>query len=673
MGRLQDAQAICEHSFIAGKNDSGLMLALAEIFSRLGNPARAEECYRQILQIKPDSFIAHASLGAYLFNQGRTDEAITCYRNALDINPGDQIIHFNLGVALMATGKTTEAKRAYTTAIELQPGYAKAHANLAYLLRQEGKLDEAVTHYSRAISSEPQFEDLHYNLGITLLMQGRTTEAKASHQRALQINPEYSNGHSGLGALYAHVGDYQESISCYRSALKYDPGNVEALTGLTGSLAAIGKYKAASESIRHALKISPDNIDALITQGYLLSSTGYPEKAARIGMQVLVKHPENTEAIVLTAGALEISGEYRKAYQYLLPLLDKERVDANAGVIFATISKNIGMQRQAINTLERILSSDPSLPSHTRRKIHFTLGESYDSLHDYNTAFKHYSSGNDLKRAVYNREQHVIHIDKVIRFFQRDFLLNTSKSSIHSDLPIFIVGMPRSGTSLVEQILSSHSRVFGAGELDSISDIANNICKNIPAPAGYPDCLEELDKAKMDSISQQHLDRLRDLSGGESYVTDKMPSNFMHLGLIEILFPGAHVIHCKRNAMDTCLSCYFQDFGPDHPYTYKQADLGHYHRQYQKIMDHWEKTLSIPIFNLQYEELIEDQKAVTMKLLEFCNLEWEDNCLDFHTNKRLVWTASYKQVNQKLYRKSVARWKNYIHHLAELRKALEYQ
>jgi len=400
---------------------------------------------------------------------------------------------------------------------------------------------------------------------------------------------------------------------------------------------------------------------------------GNPEKAIQIGTRILKNNPENKEAVLLTASALEIIGEHNKAYHYLTPLLNEKKVDANAGIIFATISKHIGMQEQAIIVLERILDSNNSIPSHTRIKIHFTLGDNYDSIHNYDTAFKHYSIGNNLKQTVYDRKQHSTNIRKLIRFFNKKYLSNTIKSSIHTERPVFIVGMPRSGTSLIEQILSSHSRVFGAGELPDLNNLVKNMSNNLKTSSAYPECLTQLDSTVIDSISVKFLQHLYNLSSDADFITDKMPSNFMHLGLIEVLFPHARIIHCKRSPLDTCVSCYFQDFGPSHPYAYNLSDLGHYYKQYQKIMDHWKKSLSISVLDIQYEELIEKQRTITMKILDFCSLDWEETCLNFQDNKRLIWTASYKQVRQKLYRKSVARWKNYEQHLEKLREALEDQ
>jgi hypothetical protein len=236
---------------------------------------------------------------------------------------------------------------------------------------------------------------------------------------------------------------------------------------------------------------------------------------------------------------------------------------------------------------------------------------------------------------------------------------------------VFIVGMVRSGTSLVEQILSSHPDVHGAGELPDIIQITNGLQDFLGASAPYPECLSLLKQEHLDALAQHYLEHLKQISPDARRVVDKMPGNFMHLGLIEMLFPEARVIHCMRDPVDTCLSAYFQDFSRSHPYAYDLSNLGAFYRAYLKVMAHWRKILRLPLFELQYEDLIANQEQVSRALIEFCGLEWDDRCLQFHETQRFVGTASYDQVNRPLYKQSVARWKRYERHLGPLLAALK--
>jgi hypothetical protein len=351
--------------------------------------------------------------------------------------------------------------------------------------------------------------------------------------------------------------------------------------------------------------------------------------------------------------------------------MEKLGTPANAATVFASISQPLGKQIDAISMMENLLETGPGLQATDRCRIHFTLGDTYNSKGDYDSAFEHYFKGNRLKQTEFKSSRFTREIDALINSFHTDFFTHTAKASLHSNRPVFVVGMPRSGTSLVEQILSSHSKVFGAGELPDIINLSNRLGDKLKSQDPYPKCVSQLTIEKIDHFAKQYLDHLSRMSGDAVRVTDKMPANFMHLGLINILFPEARVIHCRPNPLDTCLSCYFQDFGPSHSYAYDLTNLGAYYQQYLRIMEHWQNSLTLPILDIQYEALINNQETVSRNMLNFCELDWEDQCLDFHNNKRFVWTASYAQVRKPIYRHSVNRWKNYEHHIDPLRKALK--
>ena len=244
------------------------------------------------------------------------------------------------------------------------------------------------------------------------------------------------------------------------------------------------------------------------------------------------------------------------------------------------------------------------------------------------------------------------------------------RARVHSDRPVFIVGMVRSGTTLVEQILSSHPDVYGAGELPDITEITRALPGFLGTGDRYPECLPKLTPEAADVMARRYLDRLTQIAPKARRVTDKLPGNFMYLGLIEFLFPGARIIHCMRDPVDTCLSAYFQDFSNNHPYAYDLSNLGAFYRGYLKLMAHWRKVIHLPLLEIKYEDLISDQERVTRSLVEFCGLEWDNRCLQFHETKRFVGTASHDQVNRPLYRESIQRWKNYERHLEPLLAAL---
>ena len=244
------------------------------------------------------------------------------------------------------------------------------------------------------------------------------------------------------------------------------------------------------------------------------------------------------------------------------------------------------------------------------------------------------------------------------------------RSANRSKLPVFIVGMPRSGTSLVEQILASHPQVCGAGELEDAHGMTVTLATMLGGKIAYPACLTSAKRRHLDELAQRYLAKLSKFSRTAMRVTDKMPHNFMALGLIELLFPGAHIIHCKRDPVDTCLSIYGLEFNTNHPYADNLEHLGAYYLEYLRLMEHWKTVLSVPILEVQYEELVADQEGVSRQMVEFCGLPWDVRCLNFHQAERVVTTHSYDQVRRPIYKQSVARWKNYESHLAPLIAAL---
>ena len=322
--------------------------------------------------------------------------------------------------------------------------------------------------------------------------------------------------------------------------------------------------------------------------------------------------------------------------------------------------------------LSRTLSRD-DLPLTTRQSLNFQAGRLFEDIGDYDRSFEAYREGNNLKPRKYDRSRTEEQFEKLKTLFTKEFFENAPRSNLGINRPIFIVGMPRSGTSLTEQILASHPEVFGAGELTQMV-IVSQYMEDLFASNGiyYPECLNQASTEILNKAAQMYTDRIDELDVDSKYVTDKMPHNFMHLGLIALLFPDVSVIHCKRDPRDTCISCYFQDFvAAGLSFAYDLSDLGHHYKLYEDLMEHWKKVLPIEIYESQYEALTTDPSTNVRKMLQFCGLDWDDRCLEFHKTKRDTKTASYDQVREPMYTKSVARWQRYEKHLGPLLDALE--
>jgi tetratricopeptide (TPR) repeat protein len=376
----------------------------------------------------------------------------------------------------------------------------------------------------------------------------------------------------------------------------------------------------------------------------------------------------NVEAHNNLGSALKSKGLFAEAALEYEAALAIEPDYALAIKNLADISK-IQPDDPLIPRIEQLLRSE-SLPVERREQCHFALGKCFNDVGTYDKAFEQYRAGNEIKkeRHSFDAGAYARETDRLMATFDRAFFEQRNSHGSNSERPIFIVGMPRSGTTLVEQIIASHPDVFGAGELPHF----NRLVKNLPArlrDAAYPECVAGIDPKTASQLADEYLGYLRSLSPDAPQVTDKLPQNFRHLGLITLLLPHARIISCRREPLDVCLSCYFQDFFAQ-PFSHDLADIGRFYREYDRLMAHWISVLPLPILEVQYEDLVGDMEAVSRRMISFCGLNWDDACLAFHKHERPVQTASDWQVRQPIYRTSVERWRRYEKHLEPLKQVL---
>jgi len=360
----------------------------------------------------------------------------------------------------------------------------------------------------------------------------------------------------------------------------------------------------------------------------------------------------------------------RRAYEAIKPFLESDNANSQIVCMFAKLSGSLGKGKEALSRIEHTLK-DTHLTVQQRIDLHFRAAEIHNRNKDYEKAMENYNKANALKPVTFDLQQHAELIDDLIDSFTREAFAELPQAAITSDRPVFILGMPRSGTSLVEQILSCHNGIYGAGELMEIGSFATELGFRIGTPAPAIERLESLSQSSLDKVARQYLAKLEQLSSDEDRVTDKMPGNYLWLGLIQLLFPGARIIHTCRNPLDACLSCYFTDFNGVHEYAYDLDDLGHYYCEYRRLMEHWHGVLSVPILDVAYEELVTNTEEVSRTIVEFCGLGWDPGVLNFHESEWLVSTASYLQVKKPIYTSSIGRWNSYAKYLAPLQEVLE--
>lgn len=593
---------------------------------------QAETYCRRAAELIPDSPEAQMNLANILFRQGKAGESASLYQRLLQSHPELALAWYMLGASLSAEKQFTDAAAAFHKATELNPNHSESWYGLGYVSNAQHDYSQAATYF----------------------------------QHALSLNPQYAQAHNGLASAQQSLGKYKEALSHYDEALTQAPGYAEAHFGRGSALIVLGEHDGAIQSLREAIHLNPQYTEAYITLASALMTRSNPDEALACCEKALEIDPDNADSIALTATIEQHASDPEKALARLQPWIERGIDNVNLAIAYSEVSKSLDRPGEAIDLMEQLLAQENTLPVTSQRNLYFNLGRMYDATNQYEKAFDYYQKGNACRPITYDPAINSREIDSTIEVFKRNFIASSAHASRLSDKPVFVVGMPRSGTSLVEQILASHPAVYGAGELPDMLQMVSQLPATLGSTEAYPWCATALTQDKIDALSEEYLQHLDTLSPSAERVVDKMPGNFRFLGLINLLFPAAHVIHCVRDPLDTCLSCYFQDFSTSHAYSYDLAQLAEFYKDYQRLMTHWTETLQIPILEVRYEELIEHQEAVSRKMVEFCDLDWDESCLNFHENRRFVATASYDQVRRPLYSKSVARWKHYEKHLGPL-------
>jgi tetratricopeptide (TPR) repeat protein len=595
----------------------------------------ARDLFHEICLQDEQSTDAWLILGALNGQLGDHKAAEDCAQKVISQDPERADAYLNLGIALREQRRRAEAVEAFSVAIKLNPDYAAAHNAIAYVYAIEGNNQKAKHHFNQAIKLNPRFADAYNNLGNILRAESNNEQAIANYQKAVEAKPDHIDAMLNLSSLLGKMTRIEEAIEWDRRILSQRPGFAEAHYHLGNLLLGIDRLDEAVECFRSAQRIKPDFIDAAGAE----------------------------------AQALQKLGRFDDSCERILPAIERGERSVAIIVALAAVAKRIGRRQQALSLVDEMLRQN-GLSSDDRQQLHFAAGKLYDDLEKYQEAFKHYRQANALYKVHFQRENHSSLVDANIGFFSSDCMLRLPKAQIVSDRPVFIVGMPRSGTSLVEQILASHPQIFGAGELNDINQYANEIQTRLGSVMPYPRCLGEVTQAVLDSLAKQYLDRLQAMSSTAARVVDKMPHNFLHLGMIALLFPGARIIHIMRDPMDTCLSVYFQKFNDLHAYANNLSDLGFYYRAYEKLMAHWRSVLTLPLFEVQYEDLVADPGTWIPGLVEFCDVEWDEQCSRFYDTQRAVNTPSNEQVREPIYSRSVDRWRHYEAQLEPLKAAL---
>lgn len=599
-----------------------------------GRLAEAQARYAAILERHPGHPEANHFQGLLSHQTGRTQSALPLIERSLSLRPQNKLFLTNAGLIYQTVGDWKKAEAAYRGLTRLMPKDGMAWQNLGRILLQQGRIEEAEQAYHQAVSLDETNPEYAKNLGITLLKLNRPGDAEVAlrcFRKVIAADPGDADGHNNLSIAFGLLNRREEAVAAARTAIRLDPRSWQPWLNLAQIHLRNDEVEEALEVYQNGIELAADKDIFNFTLGHTLNILGKFDSALTFFRRAYERNPNDL-------GLLSQVISHQKFSRVDDPLLVKARaaVDASTDEGDAVVD------------------------------LCFVLGKIMDKLEQFDDAFAYYKRGNRMRSQTvqFDQNSHRQHIESITKQYDAAMIGKLRAYGNPSQTPIYIVGMPRSGTTLTEQIIASHPLVAGGGERVFWADAekewnGNGLGLSIDVDAIAQACLDDLAKIKAGSKQVQH-------------VTDKMPGNFLRVGLIHAVFPNARIIHVRRHPVDNCLSIYFQHFRGNHPYAYDLENLAFYRREYERLMQHWREVMPADrYFEFDYEELVADQEGMSRKLIEFCGLEWDDACLNFHENERAIKTASVWQVRQKLYTSSVNRWKHYEAHIAPLMALLK--
>jgi len=614
----------------------------------------------------------HSNRGEMCRIVGRVDEAIHHGEEAVRLRPRIAHYHSNLGIAYYDKKDYERAEACLMRALEINPKLIPALNTLGSVYRARKDMAKAIDYYQQVLAINPDYHESLNNLGTIYVEQDQLDEGLKYLQQAIQVKPNYIEAHCNIATTYLMQGDEQKARAELNKALELDPNYIEAHLSLARIDMENEFLPEALEKINRVLKLSPEHPEALSLSGEVDSRMGFHERARQAFDKAIALNPEKLQAYIGKGHLLMELGHLDEAEQCFKSALtkadDKIPIQVNLCQV-KKVKKDDEVFKSLVETYENLdpVAKKRALP------LHFILGKCYDDTGDYEKAFPHFMEACKLKRERinYDPKQTDNFVDAIMEYMDKTTIQRLGGSGDPSTLPIFVLGMPRSGTTLTETIIASHPEVYGAGELRDLMRIAHNPLQGVSTEQ-YPYSTQYLTHADLAKMGARYAAGLRERSATATRITDKMPANFLCIGLIHLILPNARIIHVMRDAADICLSGFTHHFAAKNQlHSYDLAEMGHYYRNYARLMEHWRKVLPKDAFlDVQYEELVTDNEAQARRLIDYCGLEWNDACLESHKTERTVKTASITQVRQPVYTTSVQRWRRYEKFLGPLFEAL---
>ncbi len=652
------------------------VLQLSHLANQLigqGAEDQAEYIYRAILDLDPGQFDIRHSLGVLEYRQGRFAEALADLGAALGLRPDDGVALSNLGLVQALSGDLQAALLNYDRALALQPAFAEAHLGRGDVLMRLGRPQLALASYDAALALRSDLAEAHNNRGAALMAVKRPVEALDSYDAALIHRPDFPEALNGRGAALSQLKHPQGALEAYDRALGLRPDFAEALNNRGAALRDLGRPAEALDAYDRAIVLNPHYAEAFNNRGAALADLRRPQEALTSYEQAIALEPGNAEAYDNMALMLAEIGRFEAAWAALETAIglapDRPRFYYNL-----TATKRIARDDPHLTAMQALARDMDSLAVDDQIDLNFALAKALADIGDRDASFRRLIAGAALKRIQipYDEAAVLAGFERTRAVFAPALMQGGKGVGDPSAVPVFIVGMPRSGTSLVEQILASHPQVFGAGETDAFARALADFGEDAARALQSPDAAAALSAEQLSRLGARYAERIGREAPDALRIVDKTMENFRYLGLIRLALPQARIIHVRRDPLDTCLSCFSKLFTGYLPYTYDLAELGRYYRGYEGLMAHWRGVIPPEaLLEVRYEQVVVDLERQARAIVAHCGLDWDPLCLDFHLTDRPVRTASATQVRQPIYNSSVGRWRDYEPYLAPLRAALQ--
>ncbi len=634
-GEAESAKAVCDDALDRHPEDANFLCLSARVLVMLKRFDEATARIEQAMSIYPEFARPHEVRGELLFAKGELPDAAKAFQQALKLDPKLQRTRMKLGQVFLYLGRSEEAEALKAEFMEL--GQDNQDIARATKLEKEEKFAEAERIYQQILTRHPDNVSamrLWARLGIE---QERYAEAEVLLRQAVEVAPGFTRAWADLCRVQFELENHDDTIESAKRLITLNPRGPDGHIWLAAASASSGHHRDAVEAFDAALEIEPDHVGALCGKGNACRTFGDQDAAIAAFRKSIKVNPLHAEAYWSLANMKTFRFEDQEV-DHMLALLGDERI-----------------------------------PPEGQVQLNNALGLEFDGRGDFDRAFEFIDRGNILRRGqeFYDRVENEEKVDLSIEAFTQQFLEDNAGHGDPEPAPIFIVGLPRSGSTLLEQILSSHSMVDGTHELADLGKIIRSNPQFTGPRLRYPTSIANIDTDGFETLGSEYIERTRRYRGDRAFFTDKNPNNFAHVGLLHLILPNAKIINARRHPLDSCFGSYKQLFAQGQPFSYDLVEIGEYYLQYQRLMDHWQEVLPGKVLDVHYEDVVADLEGQVSRILEYCKLDWEASCLRFHETNRSVKTASSEQVRQPIYSSSVNDWRHYESHLCTLIEVLE--